>query len=164
MDKIQYWEIELRHIKLELDNNRFQHLRHFVDQYYCYKNGYIKRTGTADWEKIVWGENEAISEGATKTQDRKLVVKEHIVPLKRITEELKKLVVNSTTEIHHIQECIEKYLFYATISKEEDKKLRNLKLTSKMPDEFDDSSHELFQDIYARYKLAGINLVQTKTS
>ena len=41
-------KIELKHVLLELISNRGQHLRHFVDQYFCYKHGYVKRTGTAD--------------------------------------------------------------------------------------------------------------------
>ena len=45
-------EIELQHIQLELHNNRSQHLRHFIDQYYCYKNGYVSKNGKAKWE--IW--------------------------------------------------------------------------------------------------------------
>ena len=156
--------LELQHIKLELDNERSQHLRHFIDQYYCYKNGYLRSTGTPDWEQVVWGKNEAVSEGAAITKDRKAVVKEHVIPLKRIREELKKLAKAQKTELEDIRLCIDKHLLYATITKIEDQKLRDLKLTSKMPREFDDPNSDLYQDIFARYKKAGIKLVQTKGS
>ena len=76
----KYAEIELKHIQIELKNNRYQHLRNFIDQYFCYKNGYIKRTGNADWEGMVW--NETVSLKAKNEPNRKKVVKEHVIPQK----------------------------------------------------------------------------------
>jgi len=61
--------VELKHIELELINGRHQHLRHFVDQYHCYKNNFVKRTGYADWEGVVW--NGFVSVEARQLGDRK---------------------------------------------------------------------------------------------
>lgn len=59
MQNKKYAEVELKHIQLELENNRTNHFRSFIDQYFCFKNGYVRKSGTADWEGIVW--NEAVS-------------------------------------------------------------------------------------------------------
>jgi len=149
-----YAEIELRHIQVELENNRFQHLRHFVDQYFCYKHGYIKRTGTADWEGIVW--NETVSLKAINEKNRKNVVKEHVIPLKRITQELAILADKNTIQITDISKCLDKLIVFATITKEEDKLLRDNRLHSKMPVGYDLKGDALYKDPYARYKAVGI--------
>ncbi len=152
-------EIELRHIQLELENNRSQHLRHFVDQYFCYKNDYVKRTGAANWEAIVW--NETVSIKAKNTTNRKEVVKEHVIPLKRITQELEKLSELNNTSLEAIARCLDELTIFATITKDEDKSLREEKLNSKMPPEYDEEGHELFHDPYARYKKVGIEYEKT---
>jgi len=41
-------EVELKHIQIELENDRTQHMRHFVDQYYCYKNNFVNSNGKAN--------------------------------------------------------------------------------------------------------------------
>ena len=152
--------IELQYIQLELQNFRTNHLRHFIDQYYCYKKGYVTRGGNPKWELIVWGENEAISLEASKTKNRKEVVKEHVIPLKRVTQELMKLPVAELDDLNVVKNCINKFLIYGTITKEEDARLRKLKLTSTMPSEYDDHHHDWFNDPYARYHGADIKLVQ----
>ncbi len=59
-----YAIIELKHIKLELLNDRTNHLRGFMDQYFCYKNGYKNKNGNAKWEAMVW--KEYVSDDAKK--------------------------------------------------------------------------------------------------
>ena len=55
-------QIELKHIELELKNNRDQHLRHFMDQYYCYRHGYVRgKNNRADWEAIVWNDKVSLA-------------------------------------------------------------------------------------------------------
>jgi hypothetical protein len=74
--------IELEHLKLELCHGRTNHARHFIDQYFFFKHGYVNRNGNADWEKIVWTGN--VSLEAKLEKDRSQVVKEHSVPIKVI--------------------------------------------------------------------------------
>lgn len=155
--KLTNEEIELKHIQLELNNKRSQHLRHFVDQYFCYKNGYVNKNGKAKWNLILW--NEWVSEDASKISDKKLVVKEHTVPLKVITDKLKKLGSNCTIE--QIKSVIDVFLLFATITKEEDKRLSSLGFKQKMPNEFYLENHKLFGDIFARYKVAEIKCNKT---
>lgn len=156
VDNYKNAEIEIEHIKLELINNRSENFRHFVDQYYCYKNNYLTSKGRPAWNKIYW--SGIVSVKASLTKDKKEVVKEHVVPLKVITDLLisdsEKYEISSS----HIKSVLDKYLIFATITKEEDAILRMEKLTSKMPDVFYHKDHYLYDDLFARYKVAGIEL------
>jgi len=162
--------IELKHIQLELANERTMHLRHFVDSVYCYKHGYVTRGGRASWKDIMFrayksgrlddlkiSNREFISHQARLTTNIKDVVrKEHIIPLKIITSELFKLGTKATLE--EIENVIDGWLMFAIIPKEEDRKLNKAGLNSKMSDEFYDKEHELYGDKFSRYKVAGIKL------
>lgn len=148
--------IELEHIQLELRNGRAQHLRSFIDQYYCYKNGHVKRTGTAHWESIVWKGN--VSREARRLGDRKLVVKEHVVPLLVIREMLINVSRAGNPTIEEIAKVLDENVIFGTIAKEEDRILRRHGLTSKMPEGFRTPGHVLCGDLLARYKFAGIEM------
>ncbi len=154
MTKLENTQIELMHIKLELDNGRTQHFRSFIDQYYCYKNGYVTRTGRAKWTALFW--KEIVSKNAKQITDQKLVVKEHVVPLKVITTKLQRLAENNTTTLSEIQSVLDRYTLFATITKQEDKLLRDAKLSSEMPIEFYNTDNPLYNDVFARYKKVGI--------
>jgi len=151
--------IELQHIELELRNNRTQHFRHFIDQYYCYKNNHINRRGKANWEGMVW--KGFVSIEAARTLNRKDVVKEHVIPLKTITEILASHTRNNKFSTETIAKILDTYVIFATISKREDKLLRDAKLTSKMPEGFWEPGHPLHNDPFARYKTVGISLINT---
>lgn len=152
-------EIELKHIQIELENNRTQHMRHFIDQYYCYKNGFVNSNGKASWEKILW--NGFVSVNAKNETDRSKIIKEHIIPLKFIVSKLKELSQSKQTSIDSIEKCINEYLMFATITKAEDATLRKHKLTSSMPSGFYEKEHVLYQNKFARYQVAGIEIIQT---
>ena len=147
-------ELELKHIQLELQNNRTQHLRHFIDQYFCYKYGYVSKNGKAKWDLIYW--KEWVSVGAAEIRDKNQVIKEHVVPLKFITEQLKKL--SSSCSILEIKKVLDQFLVFATITKDEDLVLRKMGLSQKMPEEYFDKNSNFFNDVFARYKKAKIEL------
>lgn len=146
--------IELQHIELELRNGRTQHLRHFVDQYYCYRNNYVNSSGRANWEGMVW--QGFVSAEAKKTSNRKEVVKEHVVPLRVITKILLDRSKLDDFNLQAIADTLDAFVIFGTISKQEDQLLREAKLTSKMPDGFWEAGHALFEDKFARYKAVGI--------
>ena len=152
--------IELQHIELELRNNRTQHLRHFVDQYYCYKHNHVNRNGKANWEGMVW--KGFVSAEASKISDRKDVVKEHVIPLKVITKILLDHSIHDDFSLESIARILDTYLIFATISQREDKLLRDAKLTSKMPCGFWEQGHALYNDLFARYKNVGISILDTR--
>lgn len=155
--------IELKHIELELLHGRTQHLRHFIDQYYCYTHGFVNRNGKAAWGKIFFVGN--VSKEAQKfkglPQNRKQVVKEHVVPLKFITEKLEELGKDglSCNSISALLDC---YVHFATITKDEDQRLRDADLSYKMPKEFSDEKQNLFGDLFARYKMVEPQIVMTQ--
>ena len=150
----KYSKIELEHIKIEIKHKRFHHLRHFIDQYYCYVHGYITKNGTPKWSDILWSSNVSIQ--AQKQKKTKLVVKEHVVPIKVITTKLQAL--NPSCSLIEIKNVLDEFLIFATITKEEDAKLNQMGLKQKMPKAYYDSSHTLYNDKFSRYKLAGIEL------
>ncbi|MDP3777561.1 MULTISPECIES: hypothetical protein [Methylotenera] len=148
--------IELKHIELELLNGRSHHFRHFVDRYYCYKNGFVNRSGMADWEGMVW--HGIVSIEARLLGDRKQVVKEHVVPLRIITQMLTEHAASGDFSCESIADLLDRYLVFATISKREDALLRQNGLTSQMPEGFYQMGNPLHKNLLARYLAVGIQL------
>ena len=165
---MENYKVELEHIKTELVYRRhnISHLRHFVDQWFCYKHGHITKGNNAAWGKIIF--TEYVSEGVIKLLEKyskkellnmkgksKLIVeKEHIIPLHRISKKL--LELPTIPSIEEIEAVLEENVKYATITKEEDKLL----IKQDMPSEYFDSNHELFNDSLSRYKRVGIKLIK----
>ena len=147
--------IELQHIELELKNGRQQHLRHFVDQYYCYKNEHVNKNGGADWEDIVFKGTVSVE---ARQLNRKDVVKEHVVPLRVITQRLVELANSGDLSCESIAALLDKYVHFATISKREDALLREKKLSRSMPKGFEEEGDPLYNDLLSRYEVAGIVL------
>lgn len=152
----EYAELELRHIQLELEHHRYHHLRHFVDPYYCYRHGIVKRTGRANFEGVMW--QGIVSLAARRETDRRAVVKEHVVPLRVIETKLSELVAAGTTTLDDISRVLEELTHFGTITKAEDALLRQAGLGSSMPVEFWQEGHQYCGDILARYKYVGIEL------
>lgn len=155
--------IELKHIQLELSHSRTQHMRHFIDQYFCYSRGYISRTGRANWGAIFFKENvslKALKVKETSDDPKKEVTKEHVVPLIYIVEKLNEL--GPEASLQSIKEILDTYIIFATITKEEDKALRDAKLNSTMPEEFYVPEDPLSNDLFARYKKVGIETVRVE--
>ncbi len=152
-------EIEIQHILIELKNSRTQHMRHFIDQYYCYQNGYITNN-KADWKKIFW--SKYVSEGAQQlqTRDSSSVIKEHVVPLKIIVKILDRLPKDNLDPTQ-IKTILNRLVVFATITKQEDALLSKSGLKSKMP--FKDESFEsVSSDLFARYNHVGIKIIDTQ--
>ncbi len=149
-------DIELKHIQLELVHGRTNHMRHFVDQYYCFKKGYLNRNGGANWEAVVW--DGVVSTAARATANRKLVVKEHVVPLRVITSVLVEAKEAGHTSLSAIAEILERLTHFGTITKEEDKRLRDAGLNQAMPHGFLEEGHVNYGDILSRYREVGIEL------
>ncbi|OIO73381.1 MAG: hypothetical protein AUJ57_04390 [Zetaproteobacteria bacterium CG1_02_53_45] len=149
-------EIELKHIQLELVHGRTNHMRHFVDQYYCFKNVYLNRNGGARWEAVVWGG--VVSTAARALANRKQVVKEHVVPLRVITSELVAAKEAGHTSLSAIAEILDRLTHFGTITKEEDKRLRDAGLNQAMPHGFFEQGHSNYGDILSRYREVGIEI------
>ncbi|MFK5879081.1 MAG: hypothetical protein QM478_06245 [Flavobacteriaceae bacterium] len=68
------------------------------------------------------------------------------------------MVLPKDVSLNEIEKLLEKYLRYATITKNEDKVLNSQGLRSKMPNEFYEVGHALYEDVFARYKIIGLTL------
>ena len=147
---------ELQIIQIELANGRDYHMRHTIDQWFCYANDIVTKSGKASPEKLEG--TQWVSEGYRALPDDKknsthIVKKEHVVPLSVIKGKLRAL---SGFNLGAIQECLEENLLFATITKEEDAMLKAIGCNDSMPAEYYDESHELYMDPWARYEKAGI--------
>ena len=149
-------ELELNHIKLELEMGRMNHMRHFIDQYYCFKHKFVNRNGGAHWEGLVW--KGLVSKAARALSDRKQVVKEHVVPMRFICEELMLASEAGALSIEKIAEILDRLTHFGTITKKEDKLLRQAGLNQTMPEGFHDPDHPYYQDVLSRYHAVGIEL------
>lgn len=145
-------------VKLELDNGRQQHLRHFIDQYYCYaaRGVFLTATGRAKWKKI--RDTAAYSRAASALrQDQASLVKEHVVPLNVIGEILTSRNQHAELSLAEIGRILRHLTHFAIITKAEDRRLREAGLASVMPTP-PLSSFPYFSDIYARYRIAEIEM------
>jgi hypothetical protein len=149
--------IELHHILLELMHGRKQHMRHFIDQYYCYEHQLVNKNGKAKWDLIFW--RGYVSEEANRLESRNkdFVVKEHVVPMKVIVDELARIPV-SDLSVQRIKHVLDSLIVFATITKEEDARLSANGLKSAMP-----SLHQNFEELckmrFERYEKVGIKLI-----
>jgi len=78
---------------------------------------------------------------------------EHVVPATVIYEYIGQLKEPTYSAI---LDTLIRFCITATVTREEDQRLDKLGLKSKMPAQFHDYTHELFDDPFARYKIAGI--------
>lgn len=167
---IPSFQIELEHIKIEILHKRGQHLRQFVDQWFCYKNGYTTNGGRAKWSEISFNEYRSLGIVkllelysiqelcSMKGTERLFVEKEHVIPLRVIKQKLIDLPTNVSLE--EIENVLTSNVHFATITKQEDSLLNEMGLRQKMPREYYDSNSSLFMDPFARYKVCGIELIK----
>ena len=157
-------ELELKHIELEMRARRFRHLRHFIDPYYCYTNDIVRPSGAINTDDVMW--REYVSVEARRLQEittdarelRKLVRREHLIPLRHIKQLLREIAESDSFTLDDIGQCLDSNLHFATITREEDKKLNKLRLGQKMPEGYSQIGHDLYNDKFARYRIAGIKL------
>ncbi len=150
-------QIEIEHILLELKMGRTQHMRHFIDQYYCYQNGYVTNN-KADWKKIFWSKYVSMEAQKLMTNSNKEVVKEHVVPLKTIVKILDSIPKDSLNQ-NLLKDILDKIVVFATITKHEDRLLTQSGLKSKMPFDFE-TFENVSSDLFARYNFVGIKILE----
>lgn len=90
--------------------------------------------------------------------NRQSVVKEHVVPLRVIRQELCDLIPQQKLGLDDIAAVLDELTHFGTITKTEDALLRQAGLTSRMPDGFGTPGHPYHRDVLSRYKHVGIVL------
>lgn len=154
-------ELELRHIQLELESGfRARHMRHFIDQYYCYWRGYVTASGRPRWNDVRWRGYVSVAAAASLDTPRELrprVVRDHLVPLTVIISKLQTLPRPVT--LQDIRDVLRTYTHFGTILQSEDRELRRAGLRSTMPEAFDLAANVTDPDVFlVRYAAVGIGV------
>ena len=76
--------------------------------------------------------------------------------MKVVTQKLEDLAKDKNPTIDEIEQILIDNIKFATITKVEDKMLRNAGLSQKMPEEYYDINNELYNNPFARYEKIGL--------
>ncbi|SKA15690.1 hypothetical protein [Photobacterium toruni] len=149
---------ELQHIYLEVYSERYSHLRTFLESYYCYQHGLVTKQGKPDWIQIFTIGKRTVA--AHHIQERKLLVREMMMPLSVITGYLKALVRDDEATIENIQAVIDDHLEYVLMTRAEYNALVQAGLKEAMPASYYQPLHDDYHCINARFDAAGITLLK----
>ncbi|MEC6823694.1 hypothetical protein VXS02_09655 [Photobacterium piscicola] len=149
--------LELQHIYLEVYSERYSHLRTFLESYYCYQHGLVTKQGKPDWIQIFNIGKRTVA--AHHIQERKLLVREMIMPLSVLTGYLKTLVRDDEATIDNIKTIIDEHLEYVIMTREEYNTLVDAGLKESMPAGYYQASEASYRCINARFDVVGITLL-----
>lgn len=149
--------LELQHIYLEVYAERYSHLRTFLESYYCYQHGLVTKQGKPDWIQIFNVGKRTIA--AHKIQERKLLVREMMLPLSVIMGYLKTLVRDDEATIENIKMIIDEHLEYVIMTREEYDALVKAGLKEAMPIGYYQATDARYCCINARFDVVGITLL-----
>ncbi|WP_297483292.1 hypothetical protein [uncultured Photobacterium sp.] len=149
--------LELQHIYLEVYSERYRHLRTFLESYYCYQHELVTKQGKPDWIQIFNIGKRTVA--AHHIQERKLLVREMMMPLSVITGYLKTLVRDDEATIENIKAVIDEHLEYVIMTREEHATLVKAGLKEAMPAGYFQASHSHYCYINARFDAVGITLL-----
>ncbi len=124
-------ELELRHIALEVNAERYRYLESFFESYYCYQQGLLTKNGLPDVIEIL--SHAARSEAAKKTVKRTECAWILLCPLSVIKGILTALARDELATLIAIEQCLDRYLNYFVITKSEYRQLQTLGLMDRLP-------------------------------
>ncbi|CAM3002180.1 hypothetical protein QTO01_17185 [Vibrio mytili] len=136
-------DIELQHIWLEVQAERWHSIARFLFSFYCYKYNHVSKTNKPCWESA---RNEL---PASKTiQTRKHCVIEPLIPEETVVGLLKALSKDGDMSFHAMEQTLNEFLHYVVISKSDQAKLK-----PNMPASWYQESE---RPVMARFEVAGI--------
>nr|WP_321458648.1 hypothetical protein [uncultured Vibrio sp.] len=112
-------DIELQHIWLEVQAERWHNLPRFLFSYYCYKHNFVSKTNKPCWETA----RNHLPASST-IQDRKNSVIEPLVPEDAVVGLLKTQSKDGEMSFDAMTKTLETFLHYVVIAKQEQAKLR----------------------------------------
>ncbi|MGR5068134.1 hypothetical protein [Vibrio alfacsensis] len=112
-------DIELQHIWLEVQTQRWQNLSRFLFSYYCYKHNLVSKTNRACWETA-----RATLPVSTSIKTRNNTVIEPLVPEEAIVGLLKAISKDGDMTFDAMTETVNTFLHYVVISKKEKAQLK----------------------------------------
>ncbi|SMY16005.1 hypothetical protein [Photobacterium aquimaris] len=149
--------IELQHIYLEVYSERYSHLRIFLEAYYCYQHGLVTQQGKPDWIQIFNVGKRTVA--AAHIQERKLLVREMMMPLSVIIGHFKTLVRDDEVTIESIKTIIDDHLEYVIMTRDEHHALIKAGVKETMPVSYYQPLHNDYRCVNARFDAAGITLL-----
>ena len=138
-------DIELQHLWLEVQAERWQNLPRFLFSYYCYKHNLVSKTNKVSRETA-----RARLPASTSIKERKNAVVEPLVPEEAVVGLLKTISKDGEMTFDVMGTTLDTFLHYVVISKEEKARLK-----SNMPASWYQRSNK---SPLARFEQAGINL------
>ncbi len=138
-------DIELHHIWLEVQAERWHNIPRFLFSYYCYTNNHVSKTNRPCWETA----RNALPASST-ISTRKNSVIEPLVPEDAVVGLLKALSKDGEMSFDTMAQTLKEFLHYVVISKQE-----QMKLKPNMPPSW---YNESIKPVKARFDHAGISI------
>ncbi|WP_051118704.1 hypothetical protein [Vibrio campbellii] len=136
-------DIELQHLWLEVQAERWQNLSRFLFRYYCYKHNLVSKTNKVCWETA------RASLPCSKTiTERKHAAIEPLIPEDAVVGLLKTISKDGDMSFEMMTSTLDTFLRYVVISKQEKNQLK-----PNMPANW---YQQETKPLMARFELAGI--------
>ncbi|HGY9594698.1 TPA: hypothetical protein ACOJPH_002357 [Vibrio campbellii] len=136
-------DIELQHLWLEVQAERWQNLSRFLFSYYCYKHNLVSKTNKVCWETA------RASLPCSKTiYEHKHTVIEPLIPEDTVVGLLKTISKDGDMSFEMMKSTLDTFLRYVVISKQEKAQLK-----PNMPASW---YQQESKPLMARFELAGI--------
>ncbi|AUW05164.1 hypothetical protein [Vibrio campbellii] len=136
-------DIELQHLWLEVQAERWQNLSRFLFSYYCYKHNLVSKTN-----KVCWETARTSLPCSKTTTERKHAVIEPLIPEDTIVGLLKTISKDGDMSFEMMANTLDTFLRYVVISKQEKAQLK-----PNMPASW---YQQESKPLMARFELAGI--------
>ncbi|OAN13038.1 hypothetical protein A3K86_15340 [Photobacterium jeanii] len=149
-------ELELQHIYLEVNAERYHYLPQFFEAYYCHRHNLVTKQGKVDWEAIF--DFAPRSQAARGVSQRKELVREWLLPTSVVVGQLKALVRDEELSLTNIQAVLDCALQYVILTRGEAQALKQKGLQTTMPASYYQPSHQDYQKSTARFDKVNIHI------
>ena len=136
-------DIELQHLWLEVQAERWQNLSRFLFSYYCYKHDLVSKTN-----KVCWETARALLPYSKTISERKHAVIVPLIPEDTVIGLLKTISKDGDMSFEMMTSTLDTFLRYVVISKQEKNQLK-----PNMPASW---YQQESKPLMARFELAGI--------
>ncbi|EKO3783002.1 hypothetical protein V9R59_003778 [Vibrio harveyi] len=136
-------DIELQHLWLEVQAERWQNLSRFLFSYYCYKHNLVSKTN-----KVCWETARALLPCSKAITERKHAVIEPLIPEDTVVGLLKTISKDGDMSFEMMASTLDTFVRYVVISKQEKAQLK-----PNMPASW---YQQESKPLMARFELAGI--------
>lgn len=143
--------IELQHLLIEIDYERYANIGSILERFYCYQHNLVTRNNKPDWKQL-----QLFSTHSKAAKQSKQIICELTLPEDVLIGELKRQAKTQEWNEESLAFFLEKHLAYITITTEQKKHLASLGLEKRMPVQFYRNGQPLNEVLYLRYQAADI--------